>query len=190
MSKARFVFPLDAMYGGYSNIFDVSIISYTSGYEGQFSESITRDAKHYYPIRIKENPINIRIQCKSIEQFDNLTFTIAKTQEIAIKDLNASFIRFSYPELFLNYLGYIDSAISATTRFVQAPIMSFVFTPYLDTINTIARTYSNTNGTWKDIVGLNLIDLTRGPDAENDQTLKTYRPFVPTPRTTGGPRAV
>ncbi len=157
MGKALLTFPVKTATSDTST-FEVSIIRYTSGYQSQISTAAVRRQRHGYPIRIKESDLSITIQCRSVAEYDEIKKTIAISQRLMLDAVNRGFVRFSYPDLDLDYLGFIPQVTEGTRRFVSAPELSFAFSLFRDTINTVTEQYSTANGTWKDIAGEDLVE--------------------------------
>lgn len=158
MSKALLTLPFKTATSE-TTTFELTIVSYTIGYQSQLGSSGRRLDRQHYPIRLKEVDINLTIQCRSMTEYDEIRKTIAIVQQLSLYDINRSFVRLSYPALNLDYLGFIPSIEAGTQRFVQAPKLSFVLSLFRDTINTITNQYSETDGTWKDIAGDDLVQI-------------------------------
>lgn len=176
MSKAILTFPVKTANSNTTS-FEIAITSYTIGYQSQLGSAARRLDRQHYPIRTKELDINLTIQCRSMEEYDLIRQTIAITQGLSIYDVNRSFVRFSYPQLGLDYLGFIPNIEAGVRRFVQAPKLNFVLSLFRDTINTITNQYSESDGTWKDIAGDDLVTIGK---SESDTILNNT---IPNPTT-------
>ncbi len=172
MSKATLVFPVKTATSG-STAYEITITRYTSGYQTQLDNSTTRNQRHGYPRRIKEMDINITSQCRSVAEYDDIRTTMAVTQRLSLVDVDKALVRFIYPKLNLDYLGFIPLIPGGISRFVAAPQLTFTFSLFKDTINTIANQYSSANGTWKDIAGSDLV-VVRTPS--DDEVLGNFTP--------------
>jgi len=168
MGKALLVFPSSS---GPAETYLVSIASYTSGYQVQLASAVVRNQHHSYPIRIKESDIGITIQCRSVAEFDKIKKSIRYSQTTLLNQVEKGVVRFIYPDLKLDYLGFIPQVGEGVKRFVTAPILSFTFSLFRDTINTVTRQYSNTTGKWSDITG--------GKEVQFDNADKILKDHLP-----------
>jgi hypothetical protein len=183
MGKAKLTFPIKTATSD-STTYDVSVFSYAIGYQTQLGSAAVRYQRHSYPIRIKEQDIPITIQCRSVAQFDDIKKSIRLAQVLALASISKATIRFSYPDLGLDYLGFIPNVSDGVRRFEAAPKLSFIFSLFKDTINTVTDQYSTVNGTWKDIAGTDLANEIN----PQDFILKSFTPKGFIPR--GGTRPV
>jgi hypothetical protein len=158
MSKAILTFPIPSANSP-TTTYEISVIRYTIGYQYQVTNSVVRTQRHGYPVRTKEQDINMTIQCRSVVEYDAIRKTMELTQNLSLGVVEHGFIRFSYPALNLDYLGFIPQIAAGTHRFDPAPQLSFTLSLFRDTINTITGLYSDSSGTWIDVVGPDPIEL-------------------------------
>lgn len=131
--------------------FPVTIIQYGIGYTNDSASIVRRDDRQYYPMRIRQDDLQFTIQCRSVKQYKALQEAISDNHQKAKTQVDTGVVRFSYPALNLDFLGYITNGPGGIRRFEIAPTMGLNLMMVRDNINTVTSQWSSVDGEWEDI---------------------------------------
>jgi hypothetical protein len=162
---------------GRAQTFNIVVTTYSRGYDMTLAQATVRSAKHYYPIRVKEKDFQFTVQCVSEEQYDQLKTAIHKAQLLAMNQFASGVIRFTMPDMKLDYLGFITSVPEGIRRFDITPTLNLTMSLTKDTINTQTAQYSSEGaGSWKDIYGQTITDLLDSSNTDISDSISEEKP--------------
>lgn len=138
--------------------YKITVVNYTQGYNVTMTSATVRRQKLNYPVRIKESDFQFSIQCRSINEYDTLKKEVRTSHLKSLENATQGICRFIYPELEIDYLGYISQAPEGVRRFEYTPTLPLTMLLLKDTVNTLTA-YTLQNVNWQDIYGTNLADL-------------------------------
>jgi len=137
----------------------VIVTQYAVGYTSTMDQATVRAQVHNYPIQVRENDFQFTVQCRSVDEYEQLVADLRSAQKAAYPNLKRGVVQFSYPAVGLNYYGYPTTIGAGVSRFDIAPNLPIALTLIKDNINKIMKQYSTIDGKWSDIVGTSVVDL-------------------------------
>ena len=151
---------------GLPKSFSCVVTRYTRGYSVQMDTNTVRKQKNYTPRRVKETQLELTIQCRNVDEYEDIIQRIYFSQKSSLENPANGFVRFSWPFFKLDYIGLLINSPAGANRFEITPSISISFLLLHDTINSITTKYSTLDGSIKDIYSNQLIALhaTSGAD--------------------------
>lgn len=136
----------------------VVVVGYSTTLGTQLLSSQLRDSKQNYPVRARQGSLSLKLQMRGYEEQVSLADFIRGSHLLAAARVDP-LVRFTYPELEMDYLGYIPDIAAGLTTGNFFPTVTVTMSLASDLL--MGRTYTSSWGTSWDRVTGGLVDIDR-----------------------------
>lgn len=153
----------------------VAVTSYQLGFTSQTQSAQFRLGLQHYPIKSLQNDFIFSAQFRSEEALRQAQDFVQKANDQVLNPLGGgpagAPIRFYWPEMGLDYKGFVKSFPLGSKKFDYAPIVQFQMVLCQDSIYTQTLDYTDI-GDWKNVYGdyVNVQQATQVGTAQADFT--------------------
>lgn len=149
----------------------VVVVGYSTTLGTQLLGSQLRDSRQNYPVRARQGSLSLKLQMRGYEEQVSLADFFRGSHLLSAARVDP-LVRFTYPELGMDYLGYIPDIPAGLTTGNFFPTVTVTMSLASDLL--MGRTYTSSWGTsWDKVTGGKVnIDRLRQKDASKKSSSK------------------